>query len=751
MSELPALIKDLALILVVAGIVTLLFKKLKQPLVLGYVVAGFLVSPHMPYTMSVVDQADIHTWADIGVMFLLFSLGLDFSFKKILKMGASPVIATCTIVFCMMMLGMLVGHAFGWAKMDCLFLGGMLAMSSTTIIYKAFDDLGLRQQQFAGIVMSVLILEDILAIVMMVMLAAIASGNNPDGGQMIGSVARIGFFLVLWFVVGIFAIPLFLRSVRRLMNNEVLLVVSLGLCCAMAVLSTKVGFSSAFGAFVMGSILAETIEAEKIIKLVEPVKNLFGAIFFVSVGMLVDPAILVKYALPIFVLVMTILIGQALFGSFGFMLAGESLKSAMKCGFSMAQIGEFSFIIASLGLSLGVIGDFLYPVVVAVSVITTFLTPYMIRLATPAYNKLERHLPNRLISSLNRLTMSHPNTIEKSKWKRLLLQMGVNTLIYGILSAAIITLMFTIFLPFMQRVLPGEHLSVYVHIITAVVTVLLIAPFLRAMVMKKNHSEEWKALWQESNVNHLPLIFTILVRMVVAASFVFYICNRLFRFRPAFVITIGLAVVILIVYSRWVKRRSIRLERLFILNLRSRDIEAQVHGHKRPLYEGRLLDRDIHIADFEVPADSLWTGQTLRELSLGKKYGVHVSSILRANRRLNIPDGHSVIFPGDKLQVIGSDDQLTTFRHALESELYGEDMELEKREMRLRSMVINSSSKFIGKTLEESGIRDQYNCMVVGIEQGEENLSQVKPTYRFERGDIIWVVGEEDALNQLLS
>ncbi len=751
MSELPALIKDLALILVVAGIVTLLFKKLKQPLVLGYVVAGFLVSPHMPYTMSVVDQADIHTWADIGVMFLLFSLGLDFSFKKILKMGASPVIATCTIVFCMMMLGMLVGHAFGWAKMDCIFLGGMLAMSSTTIIYKAFDDLGLRQQQFAGIVMSVLILEDILAIVMMVMLAAIASGNNPDGGQMIGSVARIGFFLVLWFVVGIFAIPLFLRSVRRLMNNEVLLVVSLGLCCAMAVLSTKVGFSSAFGAFVMGSILAETIEAEKIIKLVEPVKNLFGAIFFVSVGMLVDPAILVKYALPIFVLVMTILIGQALFGSFGFMLAGESLKSAMKCGFSMAQIGEFSFIIASLGLSLGVIGDFLYPVVVAVSVITTFLTPYMIRLATPAYNKLERHLPNRLISSLNRLTMSHPNTIEKSKWKRLLLQMGVNTLIYGILSAAIITLMFTIFLPFMQRVLSGEHLSVYVHIITAVVTVLLIAPFLRAMVMKKNHSEEWKALWQESNVNHLPLIFTILVRMVVAASFVFYICNRLFHFRPAFVITIGLAVVILIVYSRWVKRRSIRLERLFILNLRSRDIEAQVHGHKRPLYEGRLLDRDIHIADFEVPADSLWTGQTLRELSLGKKYGVHVSSILRANRRLNIPDGHSVIFPGDKLQVIGSDDQLTTFRHALESELYGEDMELEKREMRLRSMVINSSSKFIGKTLEESGIRDQYNCMVVGIEQGEENLSQVKPTYRFERGDIIWVVGEEDALNQLLS
>ena len=431
MSDIPALINDLAYILMSAGIVTLIFKKLKQPLVLGYIVAGFLVSPHMPYTASVVDTENVHLWADIGVMFLLFSLGLDFSFKKILKMGASPIISTITIIFCMSMLGFMVGQAFHWTKMDCIFLGGMLAMSSTTIIYKAFDDLGLRQQQFAGLVMSVLILEDILAIVMMVMLSAIASGNDPDGGQMLGSVVKIGFFLVLWLVVGIFAIPEFLRRIRRLVNNEVLLIVSLGLCCAMAVFSTKVGFSSAFGAFIMGSILAETIEAEHIEKLVEPVKNLFGAIFFVSVGMLVDPQILIDYALPILMLVLTILIGQAIFGSVAFMLAGESLRSAMRCGFSMAQIGEFSFIIASLGLSLGVISDFLYPVVVAVSVITTFLTPYMIRLATPAYNAIEHRLPSRFIKLLNHLSMSHPETTEKSTWKQLLTQMAVNTLIYS--------------------------------------------------------------------------------------------------------------------------------------------------------------------------------------------------------------------------------------------------------------------------------------------------------------------------------
>ena len=750
MAEIPTMIQDLALILIVAGIVTLVFKRLKQPLVLGYIVAGFLVSPHMPYTASVTDVSNVHLWADIGVMFLLFSLGLDFSFKKILKMGASPVIACITIIFSMMMLGIIVGHIFGWSQMDCIFLGGMLAMSSTTIIYKAFDDLGLRQQQFAGLVMSVLILEDILAIVMMVMLSAIA-GGGADGGQMLSSVVKIGFFLVLWLVVGIFAIPLLLRSVRRLINNEVLLVVSLGLCCAMAVFSTKVGFSSAFGAFIMGSILAETIEAERIEKLVEPVKNLFGAIFFVSVGMLVDPQILVSYALPIAVLVLTIIVGQSVFGSVAFMLGGESLKSAMRCGFSMAQIGEFSFIIASLGLSLGVISDFLYPVVVAVSVITTFLTPYMIRAATPVYNALEHRLPSRLIRTLNQLSMSHPNTTKHSLWKRLLAQMTMNTLIYSILSSAVITLMFMFVLPLTRKMLPGWELHWYANAITGLLTVVFIAPFLRAMVMKKNHSEEWKALWRESNRNRLPLIFTIIVRMMVAVSFIFYICNYLSRFTPALMITLGVLAVVLIIFSRTVKHHSIVLERLFINNLRSRDIAAQVSGQKRPLYEGRLLDRDIHIALFDIPQDSLWAGQSLRELQLGRKYGVHVSSILRGRQRLNIPDGDTRLFPLDRIQVIGSDQQLSMLAQAIEKDLVGDDPDIERREMKLRQVIITRKSPFVGKTLMESGIRDHYDCMVVGLEEGQENLSLVTADRRFEEGDIIWVVGEQQALDSLLS
>lgn len=745
MSEIPHLVNDLALILIVAGIVTIVFKRLKQPLVLGYVVAGFLVSPHMPYIMSVIDRGNISTWGEIGVMFLLFSLGLDFSFKKIVKMGASPIIATCSIVFCMMTLGIITGYLFGWSRMDCIFLGGMLAMSSTTIIYKAFDDLGLRQQRFAGLVMSVLILEDILAIVMMVMLSAIANGNSPDGGQMLESVMKIAFFLILWFVVGIFLIPLLLRSTRKLINNETLLVVSLGMCCAMAVLSTKVGFSCAFGAFVMGSILAETIEADRIAKIVEPVKNLFGAIFFVSVGMLVDPQVLIEYWFPILMLVITILLGQALFGSISFLLSGQSLKSAMQCGFSMAQIGEFSFIIASLGLSLGVIGDFLYPVVVAVSVITTFLTPYMIRAATPCYAILERRLPMSWIVSLNNITLSPQLSRRDNVWKSLIKQMVRITVVYSILSAAAIALMFTFFLPFMREILP----QMWANTVCGISTVVIISPFLRAIMMKKNHSEEFKHLWAINTYNKLLLVITILVRLLVASSFVFYICNYLTRFTDALMISVVAVIVALMIISRSLKRQSIKMERLFMRNLRSRELAAEIMGRKRPLYEGKLLDRDIHISDFELPEDTLWGGKKLSELQFRNRYGIHVSSILRGKQRINIPNGETVVFPGDKIQAIGSDEQLTNFSTAMKNELYERDLEIEKREMKLHQIVISKDGLFIGKTLKDSGIRDKYNCMIVGVEEGRETLSLFDPSRVLCENDILWIVGEQDDVDRV--
>ncbi len=746
MAELPDLIKDLALILMVAGAVTLIFKKLRQPLVLGYIVAGFVVSPHMPYTMSVLDKADIQTWADIGVMFLLFSLGLDFSIKKILKVGMAPVIATITIIFSMISLGLAVGHGFGWSKMDCIFLGGMLAMSSTTIIYKAFDDFGLRQQRFAGLVMSVLILEDILAIVMMVTLSAVASGKDPDGGQMLGSILKIAFFLILWFVVGLSVIPTLLRKTRKLMTDETMVIVSLGLCCAMSWISTSVGFSSAFGAFVMGSILAETVEADKIIRLVEPVKNLFGAIFFVSVGMLVDPNVLLEYAAPIIALVFTILLGQGILGTIGFMLSGQSLKTAMRCSFSMTQIGEFAFIIASLGLSLGVISNFLYPVVVAVSVITTFLTPYVMRSADPCYNQIEKRLPKRWLRRFEHMEIAHQNTMqESSNWKTLIRKMTVSTLIYSILCIAVMTIMLTLLLPFVRRLLPHW----WANGVCGLITLSAMSPLLRSLIMKHNHSDEFRALWVGNRLNRLPLIFTVLVRVGIAAGFLFYLCNYLARFANAIVITLALVIIMLMVLSRRLKQRSIRLERLFVQNLRSREIEAQVHGRKRPQYERRLRERDIHISDFDVPEDSSWAGRSLQQLRFRDRFGVHVSSILRGLLRLNIPNGSAIIFPGDRLQVIGSDEQLQQFAQAMKAELIPEDDRIEEREMMLRKIILSPHCSFIGKTLKESGIRDDFNVMVVGVEEGQQNLDMILPSRKLEEGDIMWVVGEQKALDEL--
>ena len=754
MSELPELVQDLALILVVAGFVTLLFKKLKQPLVLGYIVAGFLVSPHMSYTMSVVDKDDIQTWADIGVIFLLFSLGLDFSIKKILKMGASPIIAACTIIFSMMLLGVIVGHSFGWKEMDCIFLGGMVAMSSTTIIYKAFSDMGLTQQGFASTVMSVLILEDILAIVMMVMLSTVASGNSPDGVQLLGSIMKIGFFLVLWFVVGLFAIPLFLRSVRKILNSETLLIVSLGFCCLMAVISTQVGFSAAFGAFVMGSILAETVEADKIIRLVDPVKNLFGAIFFVSVGMLVKPDVIVQYAIPILLLVITILVGQALFGTLGYLLGGQTLKNAMRCGFSMAQVGEFAFIIATLGKSLGVISEFLYPVVVAVSVITTFLTPYMIRAAEPCYNVLVKHLPKRWVRRLTHIQTNNAGESASTNnlWKVLMKKMIFNTLIYGILSAAVIAIMFSAALPICRNLSikwTGSHWIG--NAVCGFLTILFIAPFLRSIVMKQNHSEAFKALWTDRRINRLPLTATILARVLIALSFIFYICNYLTRFKNAFMIAVAVGLLILMLLSRWLKKRSITLERLFIQNLQSRDIEAQKQGKKKPLFANHLIDRDIHIANLELPDDSLWAGKTLYSLKLRNRFGVHISSILRGSKHINIPNGGTILFPGDKLQAIGNDEQLTKLSKAMKAELQPTITDIEKHEMKLRSFTISKTSPFIGKTLKDSGIRDEYNCMVVGVDEGQKNLTLITPSRSLQAGDVLWVVGEEKDLERILA
>lgn len=745
MSDLAPLISDLALILICAGIMTLVFKKLKQPLVLGYVVAGFLASPHMPFTPSVMEQASVKVWADIGVIFLLFALGLEFSFKKIVKVGGPAVIAACTVIFCMIMLGIGVGSAFGWSQMDSLFLGGMIAMSSTTIIYKAFDDLGLRKKQFTSLVLSILILEDILAIVLMVMLSTMAVRHNFEGTQMLESVAKLLFFLILWFVVGIYVIPLFLRKCRKLMSDETLLIVALALCFGMVVLAAKTGFSAAFGAFIMGSILAETIDAERIERLVMPVKDLFGAIFFVSVGMMVDPSMIADYAVPILVITLAVIMGQALFGTLGVLLAGQPLKTAMQCGFSLTQIGEFAFIIASLGVSLHVTGQFLYPIVVAVSVITTFLTPYMIRFAEPASNYVDAHLPERWRNFLSRYASGSHTVNHESLWKKLIVALLRITLVYSIVCVAVVALAFRFLVPLCRESLPG----IWGSLLAAVLIILCLSPFLRAIMIKKNHSVEFATLWKADRSNRAPLVATIVLRVLLAVGFLMFVISGLFQVSVGLVLGIAFLLVVLMILSRQLKRQSILIERRFFQNLRSRDIQAEYLGEKKPQYAGRLLSKDLHLADYVIPGESLWAGKTLADLNLGKQYGVHVVSILRGKKRINIPGASVRLFPEDKIQVIATDAELNVFGKAMDQASVMDNDVVEKSETILRQFRIDGDSPFLGKTIRDAGIRDKFHCLVVGVEREENVLRAPDPKEPFLEGDIVWIVGESKDVYRL--
>ena len=750
MAEIEPLIADLALILICAGIMTLVFKKLKQPLVLGYIVAGFIASPHFALTPSVIDTASIHTWSDIGVIFLLFALGLEFSFKKIVKVGGPAVIAALTIIFGMIFLGFTVGSSFGWSKMDALFLGGMISMSSTTIIYKAFEDLGLAKKQFAGLVMSILILEDILAVVLMVVLSTVAVSNNFEGRELLFSVGKLVFFLVLWILVGIYLIPLLLRKAKKLMNDETLLVVALGLCFGMVVLAAKTGFSAAFGAFIMGSILAETIEAEHIEHLVKPVKDLFGAIFFVSVGMMVDPAMIAQYWLPILVITLTVIVGQLFFATTGVLLSGQPLKTAMQCGFSLTQIGEFAFIIATLGVSLGVTGSFLYPIVVAVSVITIFLTPYMIRLAEPAYGFVYKHLPGRFRTFLDNYAASSasPTTSKESEWKKYLGDILKTLLIYGILCVAICGLSFGLLVPFAEKWIPAP----WAHILSAVVILLSLAPFLRTLAIKGSHSEAFQTLWEGSRANRAPLVATVVLRYVLALGFVFYVLARLFHISVVLIFVIALVAVFAIISSNFIKHNAQRIERNFMTNFRSRELRAEYLGEKKPEYASRLLSKDMHLADFDVPAEIEWGGKTLAELNFGQRFGIHVVSILRGGLRINIPKATDRVFPQDHIQVIGSDSDLEEFGKQLtQSTVKLEDDRYHSGEMLLRCVPVTGLSPFVGQTIRNSGIREHWHCLVAGVEKEDGQLHTPDVTIPFEEGDILWIVGEKEDVDKVMN
>ena len=730
------LLSDLALILAVAGVVSVVFKRLKQPVVLGYIVAGFLAGPHMPYTPTVDDVEGINLWSEIGVIFIMFSLGLEFSFKKILKLGISPILCALCIMTCMIGIGSLVGELFGWSSMNRLFLGGMLAMSSTTIIYKAFDDLGLRQRKFVKSVMSVLILEDILGIVLMVMLSAMAVTRTFEGTAMVMSLVKLAFILSLWFLVGIYIVPLFFRKNSNYINSETLLVMSIGLCFLLVILATKAGYSAAFGAFMMGSILAETVEAERIEAAVCSVKDLFGAIFFVSVGMLVDPAVIVEYWLPILVIVLSILVGQSIFGTMSYILSGQNLRDALQSGFAMAQIGEFAFIIASLGVSLKVTDAYLYPIVVAVSIITTFLTPYMIKLSQ---RLSEGETLDAMQHMMKQFHVLHTDRAVKVDAPVLTYVVAVlrQTAGYYVLTLAAITLSLASFLPFCRSVFthwPGNA-------ICGVVTLTLISLFLRPVIMRKHHSVEARRMCSRGKAYRIIFYVLFLVRYALATWAVYYLFDYLSPYRWYWHVLLSIGVVFLILRSRGVKYYSIRMERTFRHNLTRRDrhYREAMEDRRNPRYGRRLRGRDLHIVRLTLPDNTMWGGKRLMELKFGREDNVILVAVLRGEHRINLPDGHTMLFPRDVIEVVGDDASIEAFSARMETECM--EWNDQESELSLQRIVIDADSPFLGKTILESHIRKQLSSIVIGNELQDGTLSIATADYVFRQGDIIWLVG----------
>lgn len=739
MVHLPPLIADLALILIAAAITTLIFKKLKQPLVLGYIVAGLLVGPHISLLPTVSDEANIKLWSEIGVIFLLFSLGLEFSFKKLVKVGgASSITAIIEVVF-MLFIGYFVGQLMGWGTMDSIFLGGILSVSSTTIIIRAFEELGIKGHKFAGLVFGILVVEDLVAIVLMVLLSTLAATRQFAGGEMLGSVFKLVFFLIAWFMAGIFFLPTLLRKTRKLMNEETLLVTAVGLCLLMVVLATQAGFSPALGAFIMGSILAETTQAEKIEHLIKPVKELFGAVFFISVGMLIDPSTLVKYAVPVLIVSVVTILGKFISSGLGALLSGQPLKTSVQTGMSLAQIGEFSFIIAQLGLSLKVTSDFLYPIAVAVSAITTFTTPFLIKLSAPTYEKIAGILPHRWKTSLNRYSAAAQTISVVSDWKLLLRSYFLNMIIYFVIMLAIILLSYYYLLPLINIKIDGYN---YGRIVSAVLTSILLIPFLWAMAFRRITSVASSHIWEQKKYRG-PLLLLRLSRIVLAVLLIGFFIDRFFSYTVAFVVT-GLIFLIIFLLRHKIQRFYNTIEERFFSNFNARDASV---GH---INKSVLAPWDAHLAVVEIHAHSPVTGRTLEELALREQYGVNIALVNRAGQKYYAPNKDTRLYPGDIITSIGTDEQLEKFNSFLESTKEYDAVQDETDPIALRQFLIGKKSKLAGINIREAGIRERTRGIVLGIERQGRRLLNPESTTVLEAGDIVWTAGSGRMLNAFI-
>ena len=724
------LIGDLGLILMTAGVAVLLFKKIRQPLVLGYLIAGFLAGPHFHFFPSVKDTHNVEVWAEIGVIILLFSLGLEFSFKKLMKVGGSASITAATQITCMIGLGYLTGQLLGWSQMDSIFLGAILSISSTTIIIRAFEELGVKSQKFAGIVFGTLIVEDIVAILLLVLLSTIAVSQQFSGIELLESALKLVFFLILWFVSGIFFIPTLLRKAKNLLNDETMLIVSLALCLMMVILATKAGFSPALGAFIMGSIIAETTKAERIEHLVKPVKDLFGAVFFVSVGMLINPDTLAEYWLPVLIITMVTIVGKSMSTTLGSLISGQPLKQSVQAGVSLAQIGEFSFIIATLGTSLKVTSEFLYPLIVAISAVTTFTTPFLIKSSGTIYKVLEKILPEGVLKKIEDYSYSTQTIKSESSWKIFLKANVTQIVIHSVIILGVILLA-------SNYIIPDSGDSQWDHILITGIMFVIISPFLWALALRRVAAKAMEDIRRNRKYRG-PVTFILFIRICLA---LFYLGLLLNSFLSPIVALSALAIMIIagIAFPKKLQQVYYYLENHFIKNLNSREISERIRK------KSELTPWDGHMAIFEIPSESNIAGKTLNGLQLREEIGINIAIIKRGEKTINVPPRNEVVYPKDILYVIGTDEQIKVFESYLDKSR--ETATPTASEVVLQKILLTSDA-IVGKSIRDAQLREKTNGLVVGIERNNERILNPESHTLLKKNDIVWLVGDKQLINQ---
>ncbi len=746
MTHLPPLIADLGLILSVAAVTTLVSRMVRQPVVLGYIVAGFLVGPHVAFVPTVIDEASVGTWSEIGVIFLLFSLGLEFSFKKLARVGGTATVTTLVTVLFMLGAGYITGRAMGWGTMDSIFLGGILSISSTTIIFRAFDELGLKTASFASLVLGVLVVEDLVAILLLVLLSTVAVSQSFSGGALLFEMGKLGFFLVLWFTLGIFLIPSLLSRLRKWMNDETLLIVSVALCLTMVYLAVRAGFSAPLGAFVMGSLLAETSKAERIEHLVKPVKDLFAAIFFVSVGMMIDPHVLRDHWLPVLVLSLVTLIGQPLSSALGALLAGQPLKVSVRAGMSLSQIGEFSFIIATLGLSLKVTSDLLYPIAVAVSALTTFTTPYMIKAGEPMHRLLVRALPASWLRGMGRYSDQSGQVKAINAWRKLLRAYLLNIVLHSVITLAVILLCSR----FLTPLLTNREVSLFGttpsggHLLAGLFTLMAILPGIWAIAIRRIQRAAYRTLWVNRRQLRGPLVALELLRITAALFMLALVVVLFFPTGWAFIAVPLVVVVALVIFRRRLQGFYQRLEAHFLLNL-----DQRAHREQRRLPE--LAPWDMHLAKVTVADAPHVVGRSLAELALREQHGINIALIERDDRTIPVPGREERLLPGDDLLVIGTDEQLARLNTWLsEPDQKPQGEAFREEDLELLKFELGARSPLVGAGIRASRIREEGRALVVGIERDGQRLLNPDGAVAFQKGDVVWIAGDGDRIRAFM-